>query len=143
MVVQRIVLRKIDGWLLTIFYCPSRQDDNEAVLNALFEAGCKGRQWQRAQSVLRSGAYNTGMTYTNPVKRETVMVIGRATSAEQFINTFTHEKWHCCMGIIRALGIPVDDEPAAYLVGDMSGEIFNNALYTLHEIAKRIELRLK
>lgn len=141
MVVQKVCLRKANDWLLTIFYCPAPQDTDD-VLDALFRAGCKGKHIHRAQCVLQSGGYNTGMTYTNPVSRETVMVIGRATSAEQFVNTFSHEKWHCCVGIVRALGLSIEEEPAAYLVGDISGEIFNNALHTVHELTRCMERQM-
>lgn len=105
----------------------------------MFSIGCVGQRYQRARSVLCSGAYNTGLTYSNPHKKETVIVIGRATSAEEFVNSFSHEKWHACCHIIDYFGMRLDTEVAAYLVGDISGEIFNNALHTLHKIATRLE----
>lgn len=64
-------------------------------------------------------APNTGMAISNNDLRMTAIYIGHATSPSQFWNTFNHELYHATTAIIDYYGEPYDEEPAAYLHGEL------------------------
>lgn len=77
--------------------------------------------------MLRSGQYNTGITYSNFKHRCSVVVIGLTTSAEEFQNTFDHEKGHLAMRICSALRIHPQGEEFQYLTGEIGQAMFKVA----------------
>lgn len=122
MIAQDIELRDW-GWFVSVFYDVTRDDAN-VVLHALEMSGCSGRTLRRAEGNLRSGFFNTGLTYSNPKSRLTVMVIGRTDSPEQFWNTLDHEKGHAVMHIAGANGIHHEGEEYQYLSGALGQQLF-------------------
>lgn len=113
--VQRIYLPEWD-WECTIFYDATR-DDLPDVLHALRDIGCSRRHFFTAKASLQSGEPNKGFTISSSRARSSVMVIGFASSAEQFQNTFDHEKGHLARHICEADGIDPYGEEAQYLAG--------------------------
>lgn len=63
---------------------------------------------------------DTGLTYSNYKKRETVMVVGLTSSPSQFLNSFDHERKHLEAHIAQAYGINPYGEEIAYLSGDIA-----------------------
>lgn len=61
---------------------------------------------------------NTGFTYSNPRDREAVVVVGPASSSDEFLNTLVHEIHHLAVAIASELGVRLDGEIPAYLSGD-------------------------
>ena len=59
------------------------------------------RIYKRAEEILLGGEVNTGFTYTDPDKHLTIIVIGLTDSAEQFANTYDHEKGHAATHIAQ------------------------------------------
>lgn len=125
MIAQNISLRDWD-WDVSVFYDVTPKDA-ESVLLFLEMTGCNGRTIKRAETNLRSGFYNTGLTYTNPDVAHTVMVIGRTDSPEQFWNTLDHEKGHAIMHIADANGIDHGSEEYQYLSGALCQQLFSVA----------------
>lgn len=64
-------------------------------------------------------AEDTGFTYSNPDLRRSLVVIGRASSGAEFLNTFIHEVQHLTEDISRGLGLSMG-EGTAYLSGDIA-----------------------
>lgn len=60
---------------------------------------------------------NQGFSYSDTRKRKSVIVIGIASSREQFLNTVVHEAKHVQSTICRYYGVSEDSEDAAYLIG--------------------------
>lgn len=56
---------------------------------------------------------------SNDGLRMTVIYIGRATSPSEFWSTVNHELYHATTAIIDYYGEPYDQEPAAYLQGEL------------------------
>lgn len=67
---------------------------------------------------------NTGLTYSNPRYRESVMVIALTSSPEEFQNSFDHEKGHLVKHISQAFGIDPYGEEEQYLSGDIGQLMF-------------------
>ena len=93
MIEQNMNIREI-GWNLRIFYCPKTSSQRSIVLKCLYNAGCTGRNFRRAMTLLDSGALNTGLTYSNKRERITIIVIGCSSDIAEFVNTLTHEVNH-------------------------------------------------
>ena len=61
------------------------------------------------------------MAYSNPARRETVLVAYRATSLGQLLNTLSHETAHVRDHIAAATGADPTSEEMCYLQGDLMG----------------------
>lgn len=62
------------------------------------------------------------------------VVIHKASSIGEFINTFEHEKNHLEMHICEALDINPYSEKAAHMSGDLAQLILEEALYSIAEL---------
>ena len=60
------------------------------------------------------------MTYSSPELHESVLVIGQADSAEEVINTFSHELRHLVDDIAVVYDIVSGSEEVAYLTGNIA-----------------------
>ena len=68
--------------------------------------------------------YNSGVTFSNPDYRTSVVCINKATSKEELINTISHEADHVQDTICKYYDVPLDSEQAAYLIGYLVGKIY-------------------
>jgi hypothetical protein len=102
------------GILLTYDFDYLDYDDISEVLYAL---GMNPKNVRKSLNVL--SAPNTGMTISNSKLRMTSIYIGRQTSTSEFWNTVNHELYHATTAIIDYYGEPYDQEPAAYLHGEL------------------------
>ena len=67
-----------------------------------------------------AGGFGTGFCYSNFANRCSVIVVHKASSIGEFINTFEHEKNHLEMHICEALDINPYSEEAAHFSGDLA-----------------------
>lgn len=74
-----------------------------------------------------NGFGNIGITYSNFKHKCSIVVIGLTTSAEEFQNTFDHEKGHLAMHISSALKIKPYGEEYQYLTGEIGQSMFKIA----------------
>lgn len=84
---------------------------------AMYTFGMNQRAINKAIRVLSTP--NSGMAISNNDLRMTSIYIGRATSPSQFWNSLNHELYHATTAIIDYYGEPYDQEPAAYLHGEL------------------------
>lgn len=66
---------------------------------------------------------NVGMTYTNMLTRETLVVVGRSEDPSEVVNTLSHEAMHAVMHITEALGLDPYGEEPCYIMGRLMGEV--------------------
>ena len=117
---DRTVLIEPLGWrvrFLTDFTC--RHIDE--AMDALVQAGCSWEPLSRAWDNLVACVPNTGLAYSNPFRRETVLVAYRTTSLGQLLNTLSHETAHVRDHIAAATGADPTSEEMCYLQGDLMG----------------------
>lgn len=69
---------------------------------------------------------DTGLTYSNIQRRETVMVIALASSPAEFLNSFVHELRHMGDHILKGMEYTVGGEDIAYLTGNLCGELWED-----------------
>lgn len=100
MIVQNIYLEDWD-WHATIYYAVDSYYADE-ILDELEWIGCNSTELAKVEAQIRGNEYNTGFTYSNFQHRCSIVLIGLTTSADQFQNTFDHEKGHLAMHIAEA-----------------------------------------
>lgn len=127
MIQQNLHIEEI-GWSLRIFYCPKTSSQRSVVLQRLFDAGCTGKNYRRAMSLLKSGALNIGLTYTNKDERKTIIVIGCSSDIAEFVNTLTHEINHFIEHVMEALNIESGTEDEAYFTGELFELLYRDAV---------------
>ena len=106
----------VDGyWLATVIYVPLEQD-MPAVAEAMVRLGCPqediGKTWH-----LMTQEWNKGYTWSNPSRRRSITLIGRAWNWGEFFNTVLHETKHLVDEITAAYDVMNYGEPPAYLQG--------------------------
>lgn len=85
-------------------------------------------------SVVSNAELDTGFAYSSYDKQCSIVVIHKASSIGEFINTFEHEKNHLEMHICEALDINPYSEEAAHMSGDLAQLILEEALYSIVEL---------
>ena len=77
------------------------------------------------------GQKDSGFTYTDFKRKQSIVGIGKSTSNSQLLNTITHEAKHVQSHICRYYKIKEDGEDAAYLIGYIVQQmyrVFKNVL---------------
>lgn len=85
----------------------------------------RGEDRRKAWENLTSGRRDTGLTYSDPVSRLSVLVIGEASSAGELLSTIVHEIGHVTAHIAEAAGIDVRGEEVQYLGGAVAKGLFS------------------
>lgn len=109
----------VNDWDVDVFFCITHYDES-VLWEALRKADAPIGVIVRMRQIARDDEYNTGFTCAGGQKKRCVVVIGKATSADQLLNTFCHEIYHLTSYIARAEGTNPFGEEAAYLNGDIS-----------------------
>lgn len=122
MIVHDIYLPEYD-WHCKVFFSVTTYWV-EDILNELQEIGCAGTQLRRAKKNLKAGRLNTGLTYSNKKRGESVMVIAKTSSPEEFAHSYDHEKGHLAKHIALAYDIDPYGEEFQYMSGDIAKKMF-------------------
>lgn len=105
-------------------YIDTTLEDADVILGELKSIGADMDIMSKAYRNLRSVELNTGLTYVSPWNRETVIVVSRSTSAEEYFNSIVHEIAHAGVYTCDALGIDLKSEQAAYFQGGLARDLF-------------------
>lgn len=127
--VQHLKMNKYD-WSITIYYTVD-SIQKEEILHKLKEYNCTEDILDSIKNNLNNAYEDTGFTYSNYEKQCSVLVIHKASSIGEFINTFEHEKNHLEMHICEALDINPYSEEAAHMSGDLAQLILEQALLSI------------
>lgn len=122
MIKQTIYIDKI-GWLVHAYFHKTRYDVDEIMMR-LWDLGCDGDTARKAFDNLMNDSLNTGLCYSNYRHRESVLVVGKASSAAECFNSFVHELVHLQSHICDVLFLDPKGEEIAYYMGDLSREIY-------------------
>ena len=111
------------NWKVKIFYVVDTIPI-DYIVSELKDIGCSNQDVQAAMEVLDTGEDNRGITFSNDLTRETVIVIGETSCPAQFSHSFDHEKLHLAMHIAKVDNIDPFGEELAYLAGDIGFHTF-------------------
>ena len=109
----------------------------DEILGHLFRLGADMDTMRSAAKNLRRGQFNTGLTYTSPWNRETVMVVALASSGAEFFNSLLHEMKHLEEQIGQVIGIDPKSEQAAYFRGGVAREVFPHIRHLLCDCCRK------
>lgn len=110
-------------WRVRVFYVVDLIPI-DFIIDELYGIGCNTVDVNSAIKVLDSGEDNRGITFSNDINRESIIVIGETSCPAQFSNSFDHEKLHLAMHIARVDKIDPFSEELAYLAGEIGLQTF-------------------
>lgn len=110
-------------WKVRIFYVVD-VIPIDYIVQQLYSIGCSDSDIESALDVLDTEEDNRGITFSNDIIRETVIVIGETSCPAQFSHSFDHEKLHLAMHIAKVDSIDPFGEELAYLVGEIGFQTF-------------------
>lgn len=129
---QQFKMDKFD-WCITIYYTID-EDQKSELIKKLEELDCDEYTLNSIKNNLTKAREDTGFTYSNYKYKCSIIVIHKASSIGEFINTFEHEKNHLEMHICEALDINPYSETAAHMSGDLAQMFLEKALNSIIEL---------
>lgn len=116
-----MLLRRIDilGWTAVFLFSTDGYDDSE-VLRQLVYCDPPESIYREVAANLEAGRPNEGFTYTNTLKRRSVVYIGPTSSGHEFLSSFVHELAHLTCDICLTDGISLSGERIAYIQGEVA-----------------------
>lgn len=129
MIKQDIRLEKYD-WHIVIYYEVTSVWKDQ-IMDDVMSIGIKGKDAKTARAITKSGELNTGFTFSNLNEKETVVVVCNGSNAAQFFNSLIHELFHVVQHICDANKIDSFGEESAYLMGDLSCEVYPKVKHLL------------
>lgn len=123
MIRQKITLPDYDNWTIYAYYATTRYAVDE-IMERLWEIGMDANNARQAFENLSMGNLNTGLCYSNYSMRKSVVVVALTSSADEFINSLTHEATHACVHIASAMGVNHRSESFAYMVGELCRDMY-------------------
>lgn len=121
MIRQEIYIPRYD-WQVIVFYDSDRRDA-PYILAVLDKAGADDETYWDAEENLRAGYEDTGLTFSNFLRRVSVIVLSHTSSEAEFANTWVHEVGHCAKHIAIAYGLDCNGEPVQYISGELAREM--------------------
>lgn len=120
MIRHKVHIRRYD-WKV---YCYFAVDCyyTKQIAEQLVQIGCTDDFVQKATQNMGCNNLNQGFCYSRDGC--SVLVTGLTSSAEEFINSFTHELYHLVCHIAEARRFSPVGEEAAYLMGDLAREMY-------------------
>ena len=107
------------NWDVLVF-CECDRNDAPYILGLLDDLGADDESYGRAYRNLYSGLVDTGLTYSDPMKRVSVVVFSKTSSKAQFANSWFHEVGHCAKHIAEANMIDCNAEAVNYIGGELA-----------------------
>lgn len=129
---QQFKIRKYD-WDVVIYYTVDEKQKTE-IVTELKELQPDKETFEKLERNLMNSELDTGFIYSSFYKKFSLIVIHKASSIGEFVNTFEHEKNHLEMHICEALDINPYSEEAAVLSGEVAMQMLNEALCNIAEL---------
>lgn len=125
MIRHDIYLKGYD-WRITVFYSVTCYYLYE-IMDALRAIGVDRHSMAKAYRNISSCKLDTGLTFSNKSMRESVMVISKASNADEYANSIAHESQHLIKHITKALELDPYGEEICYIAGDIGAAIHHHA----------------
>lgn len=121
------------NWSIVIYYTVNDEESKE-IIDKLEDLHCNSKTLESIKRNLEDAKVDTGFAYSSYNKQYSIVVIHKASSIGEFINTFEHEKNHLEMHICEVLDINPYSEEAAHMSGNLAQLILEEALYSIVEL---------
>lgn len=126
---QQFNIRRYD-WNVVIYYTVNDEQKQE-VSDMLKGFRPDKETLEKLERNLSNQTLDTGFIYSSFNSQFSIIVIHKASSIGEFVNTLVHEKNHLEMHICEALDINPYSEKAAVLSGEIGQALIENALYSI------------
>ena len=127
------------GWYVKVYYVVSHYPEDD-IVNDMYSLGCDEDTIQDTVESMDINNLNDGWIRSNSFAHRSLIVIGPTSSAEEFLDTWDHEKGHLAMHICVAENIDPFSEDYQYLTGHIGREMFKVAhLLLCNECRKNLE----
>ena len=113
---------RIGRWVLDVLFS-TEEYDVEGVLSCMYEIDAPYSAMMDSKHLMESGDMNTGFMYANPENKRAILCVGPTTSGSEFLDTVVHEVHHFAVVVASELGIDLESETPAYVLGDTIREI--------------------
>lgn len=110
-------------WAVTLYYNVAAQDFY-AVMSHLWLSGCRGDDFRSAWNNVNKGCCNRGLTYSNFESKESIVIVGKASSFGELMNSLSHEIHHLSVHIALANDLELDGEGVCYIDGSITQMVF-------------------
>lgn len=115
MIIQKIFLKKYN-WRVVVLYNVTEYDINK--IKSILSEICNNEDTiENSVRYIKKGEYNTGFIYSNYIDKASLIVIGKADSKRQLINTIAHEANHLQSHIATVFDLDEKGEEVCYLIG--------------------------
>lgn len=135
MIVQDIYIKRA-RWHVRVYHAVDAMYADE-IIDELIDIGCREEKLANAKKNLWKGAVNSGLTYSNLEKRETIMVIGLTSSGAEYWNSLEHEMRHLLQHIEDALSLDHYGEEISYISGEFIRDVYEGAKDLLCECCRK------
>lgn len=122
MIVQKFYIDKYDWQVVVLYEVGYRNKDY--VIDMLRQICNKESIINQAKANLNLDEYNTGFTYSDLDEQCSLMVIGKASSNRETVNTIVHEANHLKSHIATKYNIDEKGEEVCYLIGGIVRTMF-------------------
>lgn len=122
MILQEFTIDRYD-WFVRVYYITDSFPEDD-IIKDLITLGCSREDAEETVHNLMEEGINAGSIYSNKYSRESLLIIGKADSTDEFYDTFDHEKGHLAMHICIADNIDPFSEKYQYLVGEIGKKMF-------------------
>lgn len=122
MITQRFYIDKYD-WKVIVLY----EVDNSCtdyVISMLVRMGAADNILRIAYDNISTNKLNTGFIYSDTDRQISLIVIGKAESPAELLNTVCHEANHLQSHIATKYGLDEKGESVCYLIGDIVKTMF-------------------
>ena len=125
---------EVNNWNVLILY-EVTCEDTDYVIEALKDINCPSIFIKEAIDNIDSCNLNVGLTYSNMRLKSSVIVVSKASSKYQLMNTISHEYFHLISHISKALDIDDEEELA-----NLNGELNMNSIIFLDRYFGKVGL---
>lgn len=122
MIRQTLYLPKY-RWRVKAYYSQTCYWTGE-IMKELYRLGADSNILRSAYENMSSCTLDTGLCYSNPLLRDSVLVIAKTSSAAEFFNSFEHEFQHLKGHIASELHLDPNGEDVAYMSGELARDTF-------------------
>ena len=106
----------IEDWKCDYWFLEEEDTQIWYILSVLQDMGAEEVILEKVIDLLSHK--DTGFIFTNPEYKRSLVIVGKTTSGEEFLNTFIHETIHLTGIVALAYETDIRGEKIAYMIGN-------------------------
>lgn len=122
MIYQEYYIKEYDWTIFAYFAVDCYY--TEDIMEHLFHLRCNGTTAKQAYENLSACKLDKGLTFSSSELKSTLLVVGIASSEEEFANSLNHELYHVVTHIAKANKLDAFGEAPAYLMGELTMQMY-------------------